>query len=175
MGRREGLRSAEGTTSDLTSAAARMAAQVPNNLLPRTMKEFFTVAAVVELTGAALTFLFPDSMVGGDQGESLSQFGLHSCIATSIAFAVFIWRARELPPTSDALPMVGFSLLVHHALRLCLSLWWGRLLRAIVDIVLLSCLFNAAREGAQKAQSASPMRSPERRTTFKGSPDRRPQ
>merc|ERR1711934_676759 len=85
-------------------------------------------------------------------GEA-SSYSSNSALATSIAYAVFIWRARELSPESDAQPLVGFSLLVHYAIRLCVSVFWFHWFRVLVDLALVMSLLNAARVMASKAGS----------------------
>jgi len=55
--------------------------------------------------------------------------------------------------------VVGFSLLVHYGLRMCVSVFWYAWFRVLVDIVLVCALMNAAREMAtQTRYSPSPPR-----------------
>lgn len=61
-----------------------------------------------------------------------------------------------MKPESDGQHVVGFSLLVHYGLRLCVSIFWYAWLQVIVDVVLVAALMNAAREMAAQTRYSSP-------------------
>merc|ERR1712070_461854 len=115
------------------------------NLSDNPLRGCYLFTSVVELFTVFAIWMWPAGMV-----DSEGDYSMHCALTTSIAYAVFVFRARALEPDSDAQPMVGFSLLIHHGLRICVSLYWLRLLRAVIDLVQLVALFIAARQMADR-------------------------